>query len=62
VLDKISKSELGATFGIGLEVPLHAALTLGAEVSYSPGLQAIYSSDLLKVYNQSIQLLLVLGF
>jgi opacity protein-like surface antigen len=62
VLDNLSKSELGATFGIGLEVPLHPALTLGAEVSYSPGLQAVYSSDLLKVYNQSIQLVLVIGF
>ena len=62
VLDRFRSSEFGATCGIGAEVRLHPAISVGVEGRYSPTFQPGYESDLLKVTNRSFEILLVAGF
>ena len=57
-----TKSDMGITAGGGLESTLIPGMIIGLEFQYSMSLQDIYSTDLLKVRNQSMEFLLVVGF
>jgi len=56
------KENLGGSFGIGFETFSLVPFTIGIEFRYSPNFQNSYSANYLKVYNQSMEFLLVVGF
>jgi opacity protein-like surface antigen len=62
VLDNIKSSELGASFGFGVDFSIPALFKIGAEIRYSPSLQNNYSQNGLTVTNQSWELLAVVTF
>ena len=59
VTDYFRPTDWGMTLGVGVEALCLGPFKVGSEVRYSPTLQPSHSSDLLKVRNRSIEMLLV---
>jgi hypothetical protein len=62
VLDKFSKTELCATFGFGVALPLVFDTKVGTEVRYIPSLQNSYSTEYLTVRNRCLEFLFIVSF
>lgn len=56
------KENLSGTFGIGFGSLSLKPFTIGIEFRYSPDFQKSYSTNDLKVYNQSLEFLLVISY
>jgi opacity protein-like surface antigen len=62
VLNHLRKSDIGITFGGGFECSIMPEVLLGMEYRYSMSLDDVYSTEVLKVRNRSMEFLLFVGF
>lgn len=57
VYDHLKKNDMGASFGLGVELPTEIVAAFLAEIRYSPSFSKAYYNGMLTVKNQSIELL-----
>jgi hypothetical protein len=62
VLNYLRKSDMGITFGGGFECSIIPDVLLGLEYRYSMSLVDVYSTEVLKVRNRSMELLVFVDF
>jgi hypothetical protein len=57
VYDHLKKNDVGASFGLGAELPAEIVAAFVAEIRYSPSFSKAYDNGVLIVKNQSLELL-----
>ncbi len=62
IYDNFESYDLGADFGIGVETNLILPVHILAELRFSPSFSNAYETDLLKVKNQALELLVGIKF
>ena len=62
VYDHLKRFDVGATFGVGVEISKLTSFNLLAEIRYSASFTKIFETDSLTVKNRSIEFLVGIGF